>query len=1001
MRFSKARRLLAACLGGMLLLTSTAAALTGGFTYSYPIGAGTTYSRQEGYNDSGLQKASIITYTPNSTVTPIGVRSGEQFYGSRKSISQITSSLEEEGYDVLGAINADFFSFSDGVPTGLFIEAGRVIASTDWQAAVGFMADGSAIIGDPVTDIVVSGESGSIAVFDYNKTRTSRGLCLLDRYYSDYTHFSSPGQSIIMEYDDFSTLKIGEPITLTVVDKVSGSDSFAIGENQMVLSRRDDCTSMPWVDFQIGERITITFETDDPRWSEVQYAVGGKTLITDGTVTTSGIDSGTSLAARSAVGVRSDGQVVLYEVDGAQSSYSRGMTAAQLASELTALGCVNAVALDGGGSSALSVKNPSEDAAQTVTRPSDGSERRCSTFIVLLNNAPADGVPTYLHLEPSSHYILPGGTVEFSTTTLDSGFHKTTAASDVQYTATAGTVSAGQYTAPLTTGAVQVTATAGSATGSMDLYVTDEPTSMSVLKDGSAVSSLSLQTGTDTQLNGVVYRNGISIASSNGQMVWSVTGNIGTISDTGVFTATQAGTGTINVSCYGLSKSIAVTVTGQTVTPDPPSLDEAQELQVIADFESEQPLSSSDSSTLAVTADTADVSRGYRALAVNYTSGAASLTVPAASTEGKSVVTLWAKLAAGQADLRAVFAAADGTEIEVPFSVSVQSSYRQLTAEVPEQAATFQGLRMTQATETDGTLYLDHILLSEFAADNTDPPSITITDSDTTVSAGQPAQITARITQDGGAYPVREDQVYAYVDGVLSTATYDPETASIEVDTGALSAGTHVVILEAQDDAGNYSRQTVTITAGTRTDSKFTDLGSSWAAGYINLLSDRGIMTGEQAADGTWRFNPGQNLRRSEFAVLMANVLGLDTSSVGELPFDDAASIPTWAQAAVAAVTEAGVMSGQANNTTGQVNFNPDADITRAEVMSVISRCLPRGYAVQDTSFTDASSIPSWAVDAVNYVTSAGIISGYTDGSVRPNAQITRAEIASVICNFR
>ena len=259
MKFSRAKRILAACVTGAILLTSSAAALSGGFTYSYPIGIGTTYSRQEGYNDSGLQKASIITYTPNASVSPIGVKSGEQFYGSRKSISQISSSLESQGYDVIGGINADFFSFSDGVPTGLFIDNGRVISSTDWEAAVGFMADGSAIIGDPISNIVVSGASGKIAVFDYNKTRTSRGLCLLDRYYSDTTHFGSPGQSIIMEYDDFSTLKIGQPITLTVVDKVSGSDSFAIGENQMVLSRRDDCTSMPWIDFQIGERITITF----------------------------------------------------------------------------------------------------------------------------------------------------------------------------------------------------------------------------------------------------------------------------------------------------------------------------------------------------------------------------------------------------------------------------------------------------------------------------------------------------------------------------------------------------------------------------------------------------------------------------------------------------------------------------------------------------------------------------------------------------------------------
>ncbi len=991
MKFSRAKRILAACVTGAILLTSSAAALSGGFTYSYPIGIGTTYSRQEGYNDSGLQKASIITYTPNASVSPIGVKSGEQFYGSRKSISQISSSLESQGYDVIGGINADFFSFSDGVPTGLFIDNGRVISSTDWEAAVGFMADGSAIIGDPISNIVVSGASGKIAVFDYNKTRTSRGLCLLDRYYSDTTHFGSPGQSIIMEYDDFSTLKIGQPITLTVVDKVSGSDSFAIGENQMVLSRRDDCTSMPWIDFQIGERITITFETNDPRWGDVQYAVGGKTLITNGTVTTSGIDSGTSLAARSAVGIRNDGKVVLYEVDGAQSSYSRGLTAKQLASELTSLGCVSAVALDGGGSSAMTIKNPSADKSVTVTRPSDGSERKCSTYIFLINNATADGVPTYLHMEPTTHYVLPGGTVEFSTTTLDGGFKKTSAAQDVAYTATAGSVSAGKYVAPLTTGAVQVTANAGNATGTMDLYVTNEPTSMAVLKDGKAVSSLSLQNGQTAQIDATVYRSAIPIASANTQMVWSVTGGIGTISKSGLFTATHAGTGTIQVSCYGMSKSIAVTVSG---------MGELQDITTIADFESSQPLTAQDGVSLSVTGNQSDVSRGYKALAATYSGTSCSLSVPSTSVEGMTSLTLWAKLSSGQGDLTAVFEDENGTELVEPFSVSVQSSYRQLKVTVPEQAVRLTGIRLSQAT-ADSTLYLDHILLSEDPVDYTDAPQITITDSKTTVNAGESAYITAKITQDSGAYPVRTNQVRAYIDGKLSSATYHTSTAAIDVKTDALSAGTHMIILEVQDDAGNCSRKAVTITAGTRTSSKFTDVSTSWAAGYINLLSDRGIMNGEQLSDGTWRFNPEQNLKRSEFAVLMANVLELDTSSASNLPFDDAASIPDWAKASIAAVTEAGVMSGQSNPNTGEVNFNPNAQITRAEVMSVISRCLPRGYAAKNATFTDAASIPSWAKDAVNYVTSAGIINGYTDGSVKPNAQITRAEISSVICNFR
>ena len=989
MNFPRTKRILAGFLAGITLFTGSAAALSGGFMYSYPVGAGITFSRQEGYNANGLQKTSILTYTPNASVSPIGVRSGSQFYGSRKSISQVASSLEAQGYDVIGGINADFFSFSDGVPTGLFVENSRLIASTDWESAVGFLSDGSAIIGDPISSITVSGESGKIAVFDYNKTRTARGLCLLDRYYSDTTHFGSAGHSIIMQYDDFSTLKIGQPITLTVVDKVEGSSSFAIGENQMILSRRDDCTSMPWIDFQIGERVTINFETNDARWGDVVYAVGGKKLITDGTVTTSGIDSGSSAAARSAVGVKSNGDVMLYEVDGAQPSYSKGLTARQLADELKSFGCVSAVALDGGGSSAMSLKNPTDTSAKTITRPSDGSERKCSTYLFFINHASADGVPTYLHLEPSTRYVLPGGTVDFTTTTLDGGFKKTSSPADVTYSASAGSVSAGKYTAPLTEGAVKVSASAGGASGSMDLYVTQEPTSMAVLHNGKAVSSLSLQAGDTAQIDAVVYRNGTLVASSNPQMVWSVSGGIGTISESGLFTATKSGTGTIHVSCYGVSKTISVAV----------GLGEPQKLTVVADFENTQPLTA-DHASLSRTTVLADTARGYGALRADYTGSAVSLSASPVKLDGERAVTVWAKLSAGSGDLTAVFLDENGQEIPVPFDVSVKTSYRNLKAVIPENAATFSGLRLSNAGET-GMLWLDHLLLSEYPVVNTDAPAITITNQKVSVNAGESAYITAKITQDGGSAPVRTANVKAYIDGVLSSASYHTSSAAIDVKTDALAAGTHVILLEAADDAGNLSRKAVTVTAGTRTSSKFTDANASWAAGYINLLADRGIMNGETLSDGTMRFYPESNLRRSEFAVLMAKVLKLDTSSATELPFHDAASLPDWARSSIAAVTRAGVMSGQSNTTTGAVNFNPNAQITRAEVMSVIARCLPRGYTAKSTAFSDASSIPSWATDAVNYVTAAGIINGYTDGSIKPNAKITRAEITAVICNFR
>ncbi|MFR4972042.1 MAG: phosphodiester glycosidase family protein, partial [Butyricicoccus pullicaecorum] len=68
------------------------------------------------------------------------------------------------------------------------------------------------------------------------------------------------------------------------------------------------------------------------------------------------------------------------------SSYSRGLTANALAEEMIARGCTTAVCLDGGGSSMISIQQPGESTSKLISRPSDGSERKVSNFIVLVNN---------------------------------------------------------------------------------------------------------------------------------------------------------------------------------------------------------------------------------------------------------------------------------------------------------------------------------------------------------------------------------------------------------------------------------------------------------------------------------------------------------------------------------------------------------------------------------------------------------------------------------------
>ena len=239
---------------------------------------------------------------------------------------------------------------------------------------------------------------------------------------------------------------------------------------------------------------------------------------------------------------------------------------------------------------------------------------------------------------------------------------------------------------------------------------------------------------------------------------------------------------------------------------------------------------------------------------------------------------------------------------------------------------------------------------------------------------------------------MRARNVKAYLNGNLSSAQYNEASASISVPTGSLGTGLHTVVIEAADDAGNLARQAVTITVGKATTHAFVDIGTSWAAGYIDRLAARGIMQGS-TVNGQKYYYPNSNLKRSEFAAMIARTLDLDTSSEEGLDFADNDAIPSWARGAVAACVREGLMQG---SSTG--NFNPSSNITRAEVMTVISRSLPRGYAPGSKTYTDQADIPAWAVTHVQTVSNIGLVGGYRDGSIQPNARITRAEIAKIFC---
>lgn len=81
----------------------------------------------------------------------------------------------------------------------------------------------------------------------------------------------------------------------------------------------------------------------------------------------------------SCIGYREDGSIVMIIVDG-RTEISMGLTYAEAGSIMKALGCTDAITLDGGGSAQMVIRNPKTNSFTLQNRPTDGSERTMRVF---------------------------------------------------------------------------------------------------------------------------------------------------------------------------------------------------------------------------------------------------------------------------------------------------------------------------------------------------------------------------------------------------------------------------------------------------------------------------------------------------------------------------------------------------------------------------------------------------------------------------------------------
>ena len=132
--------------------------------------------------------------------------------------------------------------------------------------------------------------------------------------------------------------------------------------------------------------------------------------------------------------------------------------------------------------------------------------------------------------------------------------------------------------------------------------------------------------------------------------------------------------------------------------------------------------------------------------------------------------------------------------------------------------------------------------------------------------------------------------------------------------------------------------------------------------------------------------------------IALALALSMALSMVAFAGYTDAAQINADLSADIELVGALGLMTGNPDG-----SFNPKGTLTRGEAAVIIYR-LHSGKSTIDASWGDValstfSDMNHWSVAYVNYCAALGLISGYTDGTFRPDNDVTTVEMAKMLLN--
>lgn len=333
--------------------------------------------------------------------------------GSDKTDTVMNLAKGEE--NTVAAINGDFFSHYKGNQSfslGIEIKDTQLLQShINADMAAGFLKDNVLSLSYISFEAEITSPDGTkMPIAHINKPTDYYGAVLM--YTPEFNGAVSPylpeGITAVTVIEDTVTAK-----------GISLGGTIPIPENGYILAIDDNMT--PFLDskFDIGDNVETHIRIT-PSADGVETAFGGGTLLLSGGQKTAITHDVGGNNPRSVIGTNKDGTVIyMMSVDGRQS-VSRGVTLSTLADICLEMGMVNAINLDGGGSTAMVGKTLENQSLHKFNSPSEN--RKVINALAITNNAER-GEATGVFCQTEASSVLSGDSVKIKVTPYDKNYN--------------------------------------------------------------------------------------------------------------------------------------------------------------------------------------------------------------------------------------------------------------------------------------------------------------------------------------------------------------------------------------------------------------------------------------------------------------------------------------------------------------------------------------------------------------------------------------------------